>query len=65
MLRLDCCKLNLNNKVLKFFFIEEARLGLSPGSMFGRSGEGFMRMNIGTSEANVMVALTRLKHALA
>jgi cysteine-S-conjugate beta-lyase len=65
LLWLDCRKLNLNDEALKRFFIEEAKLGLSPGAMFGRGGEGFMRMNIGTSKANVMAALTRLKHALA
>jgi cysteine-S-conjugate beta-lyase len=33
--------------------------------MFGRGGEGFMRMNIGTPKANVLAALTRLQAALA
>ena len=65
LLWLDCRKLNLSDDALKRFFIEEAKLGFSPGAMFGNGGEGFMRMNIGTSKANVMAALTRLKHALA
>ena len=65
LLWLDCCKLNLSDDALIRFFIEEAKLGFSPGAMFGSGGEGFMRMNIGTSKANVMAALTRLKHALA
>ena len=64
LLWLDCRKLNLNDEALKRFFIEEAKLGLSPGAMFGSGGEGFMRMNIGTTKANVMAALTRLKLAL-
>ena len=29
--------------------------------MFGNGGEGFMRMNIGTRQANVMAPLARLK----
>jgi cysteine-S-conjugate beta-lyase len=65
LLWLDCRKLKLSDDALKRFFIEEAKLGFSPGAMFGTGGEGFMRMNIGTSKANVMAALTRLKHALA
>ena len=65
LLWLDCRKLNLNDEALKRFFIEEAKLGLSPGAMFGSGGKGFMRMNIGTTKANVMAALTRLKSALA
>ena len=65
LLWLDCRKLNLNDEALKRFFIEEAKLGLSPGAMFGTGGEGFMRMNIGTTKANVMAALMRFKYALA
>jgi len=49
---------------LRHFFIEEAGLGLSPGSFFGSAGEGFMRMNIGMPKAEVMAALERLKSAL-
>lgn len=64
LLWLDCRQLNLNDDALKRFFIEEAKLGLSPGAMFGHGGEGFMRMNIGTSKANVMAALSCLKSAL-
>ena len=64
LLWLDCRKLNLDDEALARFFIEEAKLGLSPGAMFGRGGEGFMRMNIGTAKANVMEALMRLKNAL-
>ena len=65
LLWLDCRKLNLNDQALARFFIHEAKLGLSPGVIFGSGGEGFMRMNIGTPKANVMAALIRLKCALA
>ena len=64
LLWLDCRKLNLTDEALNRFFIEEAKLGLSPGAMFGNGGSGFMRMNIGTSKANVLAALDRLKNAL-
>ncbi len=64
LLWLDCRALQLDDDALKRFFIEEAQLGLSPGAMFGHGGEGFMRMNIGTSKANVLAALARLKTAL-
>jgi cysteine-S-conjugate beta-lyase len=65
LLWLDCRELNLDDAALNRFFIEEAKLGLSPGAIFGRGGEGFMRMNIGTPKANVMAALSRLQAALA
>ncbi|MGP1716562.1 MAG: MalY/PatB family protein [Methylophilus sp.] len=64
LLWLDCRQLQLDDAALNRFFIEEAKLGLSPGAMFGQGGEGFMRMNIGTPKANVMDALSRLKAAL-
>lgn len=64
LLWLDCRQLQLDDATLNRFFIEEAKLGLSPGAMFGRGGEGFMRMNIGTPKANVLAALSRLKTAL-
>jgi cysteine-S-conjugate beta-lyase len=65
LLWLDCRQLQLDDAALNRFFIAEAKLGLSPGAMFGRGGEGFMRMNIGTPKANVLAALTRLQAALA
>ena len=65
LLWLDCRGLNLDDEALHRFFIKEAKLGLSPGAMFGSGGKGFMRMNIGTPKANVMAALERLKYALA
>ncbi|MFD0914684.1 MalY/PatB family protein [Methylophilus luteus] len=65
LLWLDCRQLQLDDAALNRFFIAEAKLGLSPGAMFGRGGQGFMRMNIGTTKANVLAALTRLQAALA
>jgi cystathionine beta-lyase len=64
LLWLDCRKLKLDDEALRRFFIEEAGLGLSPGSLFGSAGKGFMRMNIGIPKAEVMAALQRLKSAL-
>lgn len=64
LLWLDCRKLKLDDAALNRFFIQEAKLGLSPGVMFGSGGEGFMRMNIGTTKANVMAALIRLNSVL-
>lgn len=64
LLWLDCRELKLDDSALNRFFIQEAKLGLSPGAIFGKGGEGFMRMNIGTTQANVIAALTRLKNAL-
>lgn len=64
LLWLDYRKLNLDDAALNRFFIQEIKLGLSPGATFGSEGEGFVRMNIGTIKANVKAALVSLKCAL-
>ena len=64
LLWLDCRQLELSDDSLKQLFLDEAKLALSPGVMFGKGGEGFMRLNIGTTQENVLLALDKLKQAL-
>lgn len=64
LLWLDCRQLGLSDDSLQQLFLDEAKLALSPGVMFGKGGEGFMRMNIGTTQENVLLALDKLKQAL-
>lgn len=64
LLWLDCHKLNMNDKALTDFFIHQAGLGLSPGRLFGETGTGFMRMNIGAPRSTIQSALVQLKNAL-
>jgi len=64
LLWLDCRALGMNDDALKQFFIEKAGLGLSPGTLFGEAGSGFMRMNIGAPRQVVAKALNQLAHAL-
>jgi cysteine-S-conjugate beta-lyase len=64
LLWLDCRALNLNDQALKQFFIEDAGLGLSPGTLFGQEGSGFMRMNIGAPKQVVANALNNIAKAL-
>ena len=61
---LDCRQLGLSDEALQLLFLEQAKLALSPGAMFGKGGSGFMRMNIGTTQENVLIALDKLKQAL-
>ena len=65
LLWLDCRSLEMNDAELKHFFVREARVGLSEGTVFGMEGSGFMRMNIGTPRRIVATALDRIKCALA
>lgn len=64
LLWLDCRDLGMNDHELKKFFIEKAQLGLSPGTLFGTGGSGFMRMNIGAPKQTIADALDQIKQAL-
>lgn len=65
LLWLDCRALGMTDAELKRFFVQEAKLGLSPGTVFGAQGAGFMRMNIGAPKHRVMEAVERLRDAVA
>ena len=60
---LDCKGLGLNQKELVDFFIYDTKLGLNNGLDFGRAGEGFMRLNIGTAIEVLEDAMQRLLQA--
>ncbi|HBK32962.1 MalY/PatB family protein [Limibacterium fermenti] len=60
---LDCRELGLTQKELVDLFVNKARLALNDGTMFGREGEGFMRMNVGTPRSVIETALNNLKKA--
>lgn len=62
---LDCRELNLSQKELVSLFVDKANLALNDGSMFGAEGNGFMRMNVGTSRSVLEKALENLKKAIA
>ena len=60
---IDFRKTGLSDVKIKEKLLHEAKLGLSPGPVFGKGGEGFQRMNLATQKANVEEALDRLKLA--
>jgi len=41
-------------------FLLESRVAVAPGSAFGRSGEGWIRASLATSEENVVEGLGRI-----
>ncbi len=61
---LDCRDLNLSQPELVNFFIHKAKLGLNSGTMFGKEGEGFMRLNVGCPQITLEKALDNLKKAV-
>ena len=65
LLWLDCRGLGLaDDYALWRFFIEYAKVGLSPGNLFGDVGSGFMRMNIASSRTVIQTALENIKRAI-
>lgn len=60
---LDCRELGLSQEALVDFFVSGARLALNDGAMFGKEGEGFMRMNVGCPRSILEQALKQLKEA--
>ena len=65
---LDCrelCRvLGLGQKSLVNLFVEDAGLALNDGATFGPGGEGFMRLNVGTSAKVLEKAIDRLEEAI-
>lgn len=62
---LDCRGLHLSHEGLVHLFVEEALLALNDGAMFGKEGEGFMRMNVASPRGMIRRALEQLERALA
>ncbi|MEA3523596.1 MAG: PatB family C-S lyase [Campylobacterota bacterium] len=64
LLWIDCRALGLSDKALRELFIKKGKLGLSPGTSFGKEGSGFMRMNIAVPLETMQEALKRLHQIL-
>jgi cystathionine beta-lyase len=65
LLWLDCSALQLSDAALRDFFIRECKVGMNPGIVFGEEGRGFMRMNIGTTRANLLAAWQSISQAVS
>lgn len=49
--------------MMKKFFIQKAGVNINPGENYGRTGVGFMRMNLGTTHKKLHGALNAIKKA--
>ena len=58
---IDYSKTGLSDKAIEQKMVNEAKLGLNPGRIFGPGGNSFLRMNLGTPRSNVMEAMERMK----
>lgn len=60
----DCRALGLPQEKLARLFAEKAHLALNDGTMFGKPGEGFMRLNVGCPRSVLQKALEQLSAAV-
>jgi len=47
------------------FFLERAKVALNDGALFGRGGQGFVRLNFGSPRSLLIEGLERMRRALA
>lgn len=65
LLWLDCRAMGMTDNVLHRFFIEQAKVAMSPGTLFGQAGSGFMRLNIAAPRALILSVLEDIRSAYA
>uniref|UniRef100_UPI002627E9C2 aminotransferase class I/II-fold pyridoxal phosphate-dependent enzyme n=1 Tax=Nitrosomonas sp. TaxID=42353 RepID=UPI002627E9C2 len=63
LLWLDCRAMSMTDAQLKQFFVGEAGVGMSPGTLFGTEGSGFMRLNIGAPRRTILRVLDKIVQA--
>lgn len=60
----DCRAAGLSSDTLTRRLLDEGRLHVTPGSMYGAAGEGFIRLNIACPRKLLAEGLDRLKRVL-
>lgn len=63
LLWLDFRKLGLKRSELVRLLVNDAKVGLSDGFMFGAEGDGFQRLNIGCANSELVKSLERISGA--
>lgn len=59
---LDCRKLNKTSQELSQILLEQEKLWVNPGTMYGAAGEGFLRINIGCPRETLEEGLGRFRN---
>ena len=62
---LDCTGLGLSHDALIDLFVNKARIGLNDGAMFGKAGNGFMRLNVAIPRSLLEQGMKQLAQAVA
>jgi len=60
---LDCRDLGVEGS-MQAFFLDRAKVGFNDGPEFGEVGQGFVRLNFGTTRANIQMAIEKIKAAI-
>lgn len=61
---LDLRKLGLTEQQQRQLIVQDAKLWLDTGTLFGQGGDGFERINIACPRATIEQAMQRLEHAV-
>lgn len=61
---LDCTALGLEHDALIDLFVNQARIGLNDGAMFGKAGSGFMRLNVAVPRDMLVQGMRQLADAV-
>lgn len=61
---LDCRALDKNSEDLSQILLSEERLWINPGTMYGKAGEGFIRINIACPRKLLTDGLIKLKNGI-
>ena len=61
---LDLRKLGLTEQQQRQLIVQDAKLWLDTGTLFGQGGEGFERINIACPRTTIEQAMQRLEHAV-
>lgn len=61
---INCKELHMGCEELAAYLLEEAKIALVPGNVFGPGGEGYLRMSFANSYENVAEGCRRLREAV-
>lgn len=64
LLWIDCSGLQMDSKTLQQFMIENAQVGLNPGTNYGEEGDQFMRINIACPRTTLEEGINRIIRAV-
>ena len=62
---INCRELGKSSAELSQYFLEEAKIALVPGDVFGPGGEGYLRMSFAASYESIVEGCQRLKEAVS